>query len=207
MAAKGSGKGLAFLRANISFDGEECLIWPFCLDAYGYGQFGLDGETLKAHRWMCEAVHGPAPANKPYAAHDCGNGHLTCIHPKHLQWKTQLENAQDAVQHGTSKKGKGYRRVKLTEVKVAEIKALRGTVINSELARIYGVSLRTIVMIFQGRIWNGGKYRLRGFSDEEVRHIRSLKGSAKVTDLASEYEVKPNVIYKIQSGHSWTHVS
>ena len=29
MAAKGSGKGLAFLRANISFDGEECLIWPF----------------------------------------------------------------------------------------------------------------------------------------------------------------------------------
>lgn len=204
MAAKGSSKGLAWLKDHVTYVGDQCLIWPFSRDRDGYGQFGHDGKIRKSHRWMCEAANGPAPTPDHFAAHNCGNGHLGCAHPKHLEWKTQLENAQDMIVHGTSRRGP-HRRVKLTPYQIAEIKALKGVKNDRELAPLYGVTSRTIRMIFQGRIWKD-KSKLKSFSDETVQLIRSLKGQRSAKELAAEHGVSLSVIYKIWLRQSWIHV-
>jgi hypothetical protein len=204
-ANKGKGKGIAFARAALSYEGTECLIWPFNRGAYGYGSFSVDGELWYAHRWVCEQVNGPAPTPEHQAAHDCGRGHDGCIHPRHLLWKTPLENSQDKILHGTTNIGPGRRRNKLTPDQVDEIRQITTIAEQNEAATRYGVSSSLIRKIIYGKAWQPTK-PWKHFSDEDVRRIRSLKGSAKVIDLAAEYEVKPNVIYKIQSGHGWTHV-
>ena len=202
---KGKGKGIMFLRAHVDFNGDECLIWPFSRDQDGYGQFGYEGKVKKPHRWMCEAVHGPAPTPEHQAAHDCGNGEDGCIHPKHLFWKTPLENTRDKILHGTTNTGRGRRRNKLTPEQVGEIRKVDTVAGQFAAAARYSVSASMIRKIIYGKAWQPKK-PWKHFSDEEVRRIRSLKGSAKVADLATEYDVKPNTIYKIQSGHGWTHV-
>src|SRR6476646_4449811 len=98
---RGKGKGLAFLLAHVSYKGDDCILWPYSRGRGGYGQFSSFGKFQKAHSWMCEAIHADAPPDKPYAAHECGNGHLGCITPKHLFWKSQDENAKDSIKHGT----------------------------------------------------------------------------------------------------------
>src|SRR3569833_517171 len=97
---KGKGRGITWLREHVNYDGPECLIWPWTRDGQGRGAVGIDGKLLRAHRVMCELVHGPAPTQEHHAAHSCGNGHNACVHPMHLSWKTKEENAQDRVQDG-----------------------------------------------------------------------------------------------------------
>lgn len=97
---KGRGAGYLWLQQHVNFNGEECLIWPLTKDGQGRGAVGVNGKLLRAHRVMCELVHGPAPTPEHHAAHSCGNGHLACVHPKHVSWKTKEENARDRVRDG-----------------------------------------------------------------------------------------------------------
>lgn len=203
MSTKGRGKGIEWLREHIGHDGDDCLIWPFSRGRDGYGQFGFNGKVLKAHRWMCEAVNGPPPAGY-CAAHNCGRGIQGCVNPKHLEWKTLIQNSQDTILHGNSGKAKGRRRFKLTLPQVAEIKALKGIKGDTELAKIYGVSTANIRLIFKDRIWNGGSKRImRAFSDAEIHRIRSLAQKIPAKDLADEYGVSRTVIYNIWSRRGW----
>lgn len=143
---KGKGKGIKFLRDNLSYAGEECLIWPMFRDDHGYGIMGYCGKLYKASRMMCELVKGPPPSPEHHAAHSCGNGHLGCVHPKHLDWKTPEQNQWDAVEHGRVKP-RGPRR-KLTDEQVSEIRA--STTPRYELAATYGVRVETIDRIRNG---------------------------------------------------------
>jgi len=206
MSAKGTGAAIRFLREHIAFDGAECLLWPFSRDQDGYGQFGHEGKVKKPHRWMCEEVNGPPPTSEHQAAHECGNGEGGCIHPKHLSWKTPLENSRDKILHGTTNTGCGRRRNKLTPEQVSEIRKIDTVAGQFDAAKRYGVSASMVRKIIYGKAWNPTK-PWKNFADEDVIRIRSLKGSVKVSDLAAEYEVKPGVIYKIWSGHGWRHVS
>jgi hypothetical protein len=154
---RGKGRGLAFLRAHIDYQGDDCVIWPMGRDRDGYGLFGYNGgRSIRAHRWMCEQKHGQAPTEKHYAAHECGNGHLGCVNPKHLKWKTQDENALDAIRHGTTRTGKGRKLRKLTHDQVLDIIALKGLKTNAALSKIYGVCDRHIRLIQSGGSWRGG---------------------------------------------------
>jgi hypothetical protein len=200
------GEPLAFLQAHVGYEGNECLIWPFSRNPYGYGSFGHEGKLVYAHRWMCAVVHGPAPTKKHQAAHDCNNGHGGCIHPKHVLWKTPLQNTQDKIQNGTTNTGKGRRRNKLTPEQVAEIRTIKTVAEQFEAAKRYGVSDSTIRKILYGKSWQPTMKPWKNFADDEVRRIRALKGSAKVCDLAAEYQVSRNVIKHIWSGKDWAHI-
>lgn len=153
---RGSGKGIAWLRENANYNGQSCLRWPFSRDRDGYGQFGLNGRVLKAHRWMCEATHGTAPTATHQASHECGNGHGGCVNPLHIVWKTPTDNARDRIKHGTVRDDRGRPRRKLTHEQVLQILALKGQKSHVEIGRMYGVSDSCIRKIHQGVSWRGG---------------------------------------------------
>lgn len=100
---RGKGKAYLWLKANCDYTGDECLKWPFSTHPTGYGSFGYLGELYYAHRFMCQLVNGPPPSPTHEASHSCGKGHLSCVNPRHLSWKTPSENKWEQSRHGTNR--------------------------------------------------------------------------------------------------------
>ena len=140
---RGKGKGLAWIMAHLNEPEGDCLPWPFSRNNYGYGQVGYKGKVHKATRLMCELVNGPAPEDRPQAAHSCGNGHLGCCHPKHLSWKNNSANQKDRRVHGSPEGGIG-RRTRLTPAQIYLIQSTKGIVTQESLAAQLGVKRGTI---------------------------------------------------------------
>lgn len=156
---RGKGRGIAIVREAIAYRGDECILWPMSRDWHGYGTFSFEYEHYYAHRYVCEQINGPAPADKPYALHSCGNGHNGCITPKHLSWGTPTQNQLDSVAHGTSKK-QGAPRRKLSDDDVAVIRSLKGKKTQAEMAATYNVRPETIGQILRGVERRPGPHRL-----------------------------------------------
>lgn len=135
-----------FEETVLSYDGEECLIWPFARNSAGYGHIYTGTKTELVSRLACTAVHGPAP-HKAEAAHTCGKGHLGCVAGRHLMWKTAQENSAEKAEHGTQN------RADLTDDEVREIRALRGTVSQAKLSTRFGIHQTTISRIQLGKGW------------------------------------------------------
>jgi HNH endonuclease len=155
---RGTGKVVAWLREHVSHIGLNCLPYPFAVNKQtNYGQFGLDGQILYAHRFMCELKNGPAPSDDHEAAHNCGNAHMKCINPNHLEWKTRPQNAQDRKRHGNYQDQVGTRRWRLTPEQVQTVKDLKGHVTQWELAQRFGVSRQTISGIHTGVLYTSGR--------------------------------------------------
>lgn len=151
--ASTSGKGalLAWVRANVNHADEDCLIWPFGRTTNGYGQLGCFGKVLRAHRLMCELAHGEPPSPAHHAAHSCGNGHLGCVNPRHLSWKTPAENRLDSNEHGT---GKGLPKPRrLTKEIARQMRSAMETTSYYDVARQFGVSPSTASKLKRGEIW------------------------------------------------------
>jgi hypothetical protein len=140
----GKGANLQWLKDHVSYRGDECLVWPFCRDRHGYGQVGINGKLHRAHRVMCELVNGPAPEPTMHAAHSCGNGHLGCINPLHLDWKTPSGNQLDRAAHGTKNDAWWSHRQKVTNAQKAEIVSLEGKYPQYVIAKMFDVSPHTV---------------------------------------------------------------
>lgn len=150
-----NGKPQEWLLAHVDFDGEACLTWPFGARDNGYGTMVFDGAHVSAHRKMCELANGPPPSSEHEAAHDCGRGHLGCVNPTHLLWKTPTENAADKIGHGTSLRGTKNHRAKLNSRQVLAIREeyARGGTSYARLAEKYGVSTGAIASIVRRENW------------------------------------------------------
>lgn len=137
------------------FELDECLDWPFAKDSKGYGKLKHNGKAdAIAPRVVCELVHGAPPTPKHEAAHSCGNGHLGCVNPRHLSWKTRLENRADSIAHGTHVKGSDHKVSKLSESQVRDIKLKSAAGVGtSVLASEYSVAPGTIHSIATGKHW------------------------------------------------------
>jgi hypothetical protein len=57
------------------------------------------------------------------------------------------------VCHGTANRGEHHAWAKLNEMQVKEIRALKGTFCRRELAARFGISLRSVGMILNGKTW------------------------------------------------------
>lgn len=144
MSRKGNGRGISFIRAHIDYDGPDCLIWPLNRNPeYGYSVLGYLGGSYYAHVYMCTLTNGPRPDGHQ-AAHSCGNGHLGCVHPKHLLWKTISDNLLDRREHGTVRCNPHGQVGILTAKQVEEIRALKGVMSQYEIARKFGVGRAAI---------------------------------------------------------------
>ncbi|MGA0604875.1 HNH endonuclease [Phenylobacterium sp. VNQ135] len=147
------GAALDWLRAHVSFDGDDCLPWPFATRSKGYGVIRIDGQAWAAHRWMCEQAHGPPPSPDHEAAHSCGKGHEGCVNPRHLRWATSAENKADMLVHGTRRRGQQHQSAKLTEADVRHIRALQGQRTLAEIGAQFGISTSAVSLIHLRRNW------------------------------------------------------
>ena len=146
---RGNGRSYRWLREHISYAGDDCLIWPFSR-CNGYAHLGHLGKMHYGHRMMCEMVHGPAPSSRHEASHSCGRGHLGCVNPRHLSWKTKSQNQRDRARHGTTSVGwKG----KITPQQANEIRKLRGKLLQREIAERFGISRANVSLIHCNKLW------------------------------------------------------
>lgn len=147
MAIKGKSVLLEWLMAHVGYTGDGCLTWPFGRNEKGYGQVLYDGRIQKAHRVMCILAKGEPPEPRYNAAHSCHNGHLGCVNPRHLDWKTPSQNTLESA---VLRRGVRLPR-RLTIEQVEAIRASDKK--HAELAAEYGMATNTIGKIIRREIW------------------------------------------------------
>lgn len=138
-----------WLKAHVNHQADECLIWPFTRAQGGPGSVtgtvvGLSRGNISASRAMCILAHGSPPSSDHVAAHNCGNGHLACVNPRHLRWATKLENAADTLIHGTRRSAGPKGRRALTAKQIEAVRILKDQMSAADIAEIFSVSLPTV---------------------------------------------------------------
>lgn len=154
---------------------EFCLIWPFARESrVGRGMMGHNGKQAWAHRVMCEMVHGPAPADKPQAAHSCGNGDQGCVNPRHLSWASNSENQRQRYAHGRGNPNANGNVGRFTTEQIADIQAKYGEFTQTKLAEMYDCSLGTIQYYLKYREQRGhAGGKVVHWTPEEIEQLRA----------------------------------
>jgi hypothetical protein len=132
-----------FIAKAITYEGDDCLIWPFYLNRDGYAYVPRFGGLVS--RYICKKVHGAPPTPKHEAAHSCSNP--PCINNRHLRWATHKENAADDCC------GEDNYHSKLTKEQVLDIRRLAHTTPQWQIARIYGIIQKHVSDIINKKIW------------------------------------------------------
>lgn len=187
MAVDGDGKTHAWIRDHQNYPHKDwCLIWPFFRDKNGRGVIGIAGRRNFAHRVMCKQVHGEPPTAEHGTAHSCGNGHLGCVNPNHLSWKTQAENLKDCAKHGTQPRHSLGPRGHFSPHEVAQIRRLLQSHTQLAIAQMYGVTESTISDIARGRYYTRPP-KINYWTPEEDEKIRyGMRRGLNFSQMAKE---------------------
>lgn len=123
-------------------------------DGHGYWQVGLSRDgvktSLKVHRLVCRAFHGPPHAGQQVAHLD---GNRKNARADNLAWATQSENEGHKVAHGTSIGGARHPMARLDEATVREIRERASNESLSDLAREFSISVSHCFGIAKGKKW------------------------------------------------------
>ena len=130
---------------------DECWEWTACKNKKGYGWFGGNRTSNRAHRvaWMIE--YGPIPDGL-WVCHSCDNP--GCCNPAHLFLGDVQANVDDSVRKNRHTRGSMVGASKLTEDQVLDIRAcLKAGASNRMMADKYHVNRCTIRDIKSRRYW------------------------------------------------------
>ncbi len=141
---------------------DDCWCWTASCNKYGYGQIQIDKKKYKPHRllaWICELKDPEGNLfmldSKYHVLHKCDNP--PCINVEHLFIGTSLENMRDKEIKGRGNQAKGENNgsVKLTELKVIEIRKhyILKEFSMKELAIKFNISYPTIIDIIARKTW------------------------------------------------------
>lgn len=144
-----NGAPISFIHQTLVTTSADCIFWPYSKNNMGYGVFNVGGAARLVHRYICELVNGPSDLE---ATHECGRGHLGCINPNHLTWKTHKDNHADREDHGTLGRGPENSQAKLTDADVLAIVADHR--IYKLIAADFGVTESCIKAIKRGGSWS-----------------------------------------------------
>jgi hypothetical protein len=108
---------------------DACWPWTGSLSKLGYGQFGINGGSVQAHRAAYEFAFGPFPQHLKIL-HRCDN--RACQNPHHLRHGTQADNIADMVSKNR------HRWSKLTIKQMETIYADKRP--KTQIAADYGIS-------------------------------------------------------------------
>lgn len=139
---------------------EACWLWTGAAGPDGYGTIRLHGKWWRSNRLAWTLAYGEIPPGQ-WVLHRCDNPR--CCRPDHLFLGTAADNSIDMIRKS---RGGWQRRphrpgAKLTEVQVAEIRALRETgESQTAIARKYGMDPSSVSRICTGEYW-GSRHKRR----------------------------------------------
>lgn len=118
-----------------------CWLWVGAKNESGYGNFVINHQMFKAHRFSWELYIGPVLDD--CVLHRCDVP--ACVNPEHLFLGSLQDNSRDMVMKGRNP------RIKLTKDQVL---AIRGDLRSAHVvAAEYGVHEKTVYHIRQRRTW------------------------------------------------------
>ena len=122
----------------------SCYEWQSTIKRDGYGQFWMNGKSVRAHRAAYELLVGDIPEGK-MVLHKCDN--RKCVNPDHLYIGTAKDNVRDMHERG---RFVGHR--KLTTNDVLTIKSLISSGVSQvDVAEQFDVEQPAISKIVTGR--------------------------------------------------------
>jgi hypothetical protein len=134
--------------------GTMCWVWTASLKKDGYGNIGIAGKTILAHRLSWELSFGSIPDGFQ-VLHTCDNP--PCCNPEHLFLGKPGDNAKDRDEKGRTNnhtKGENNGRAKLTVDQIVEIRRLRSTGLSlRKIASMFHVGNQHICRIVRGERW------------------------------------------------------
>jgi HNH endonuclease len=151
----------SFLKGGES----ECWEWTGGKRPAGYGKFHIRRRAFGAHRVSFALQFGDFPSEYSIC-HRCDNP--GCVNPHHLFAATHAENMADMARKGRAKapnknykitcperiiKGEAHVASKLSESDVLEIRRLRGSVKQKQLAERFGIGIAQVCRIQKGQQW------------------------------------------------------
>ena len=207
---------------KVNKEGDNCWLWDSSRDNKGYGRYKIvlygKTETL-AHRVSWSLMNETSIPKGRVVLHTCDNP--PCVNPKHLIIGTQLDNIRDMVNKDRQSKGEYSGTNKLNSDDVLKIRKLHFSegITQTELAKLYNISLSAISGILLGSRWksvNGktGRHLIhskkrRELEERDVISIRNEYASGNILqrELAIKYGVSQAAIQYIVTGKNRKDVS
>jgi len=150
-------KDIARFWAKVNVLGpDDCWEWLAGTNDKGYGNFWVEGKTLRPHRISWELTHGPIPEGL-HCLHHCDN--RVCVNPSHLFLGTNKVNVDDRVLKGRTFHpiGESHSLTKLSNEQVLEIRrlyTLENHVSQAKLGILFGVKRSVITKIISRKTWS-----------------------------------------------------
>jgi len=136
-----------------------CMEWTGYVAPNGYGRCKFMGNNVSAHRFSWSIKNGEIPDGFN-VCHHCDN--RKCVNPEHLFIGTHQDNMIDAQHKGRLlrtehckmlHRGEKNATAKLTNEDVIIIRSLQGKHPSRYVASLYGLTHRSILLIWQKRTW------------------------------------------------------
>jgi hypothetical protein len=172
-----------------------------------YGVFYDGKRQVTAHRWIFQHLHGALPVDV-HVCHRCDNPR--CVRPDHLFAGSSFDNMSDCSKKGRNGMqrhpdkssiksigravGSSVSSAKLIETDVVRIKKLRALGVSTrDVADVYGMSIRAVNKITQGKSWKHVALRDQEAEIATLRErlagtIMVAKLQAKAAHLGAEHE-------------------
>lgn len=140
---------------RIRVDSSGCWIWIGYRKKNGYGELTINRKKVMAHRASYAAfVKDPG---RLFVCHHCDNP--PCVNPSHLFSGTNHDNVLDSVKKGRRPRnanprfGETHGMSKLTNESVLKIRGLKGSISQSIMSEMFGVSDTVIGEVLRRETW------------------------------------------------------